>query len=88
MSAPEFTIDIFQNEYLPDRAREVNAIVTVTSAGSAVADVPAAAARAAEIIIIDCSGSMGDAAWRRWTGRVRQPLLPSMPSGMESHSLS
>ncbi len=35
MSAPEFTIDIFQNEYLPDRAREVNAIVTVTSAGSA-----------------------------------------------------
>ena len=59
MSAPEFTIDIFQNEYLPDRAREVNAIVTVTSAGSAV-DVPAAAARAAEIIIVDCSGSMGE----------------------------
>ena len=58
MSAPGFTVDVFQNEYLPERAREVNAIVTVTSAGSA-ADGPASAASAAEIIIIDCSGSMG-----------------------------
>jgi von Willebrand factor type A C-terminal domain/von Willebrand factor type A domain len=59
MNAPVFAIDIFQNEYLPDRAREVNAIVTVKSAGSA-ADVPAAATSAAEIIIVDCSGSMGE----------------------------
>jgi von Willebrand factor type A C-terminal domain/von Willebrand factor type A domain len=58
MSAPDFTVDVFQNEYLPDGACEVNAIVTVSSAGSA-ADGPAAAASAAEIIIIDCSGSMG-----------------------------
>ena len=58
MSAPDFTVDVFQNEYLPDRAREVNAIVTVSSAGSA-ADGPASAASAAEIIIIDCSASMG-----------------------------
>jgi hypothetical protein len=58
MSAPDFTVDVFQNEYLPIGACEVNAIVTVSSAGSA-ADGPAAAASAAEIIIIDCSGSMG-----------------------------
>jgi len=58
MSAPGFTVDVFQNEYLPERAREVNAIVTVTSAGS-VADGPASAASAAEIIIIDRSLSMG-----------------------------
>ena len=58
MSAPDFTVDVFQNEYLPDGAREVNAIVTVTSAG-AVADGPASPASAAEIIIVDCSGSMG-----------------------------
>jgi len=58
MSASGFTVDIFQNEYLPDRAREVNAIVTVTSADSAV-DGPADGASAAEIIIIDRSGSMG-----------------------------
>ena len=31
MSQPDFTIEIFQNEYLPDGGREVNAIVTVTS---------------------------------------------------------
>src|SRR5215469_17864881 len=58
MSAPGFTVDVFQNEYLPERACEVNAIVTVTSVGS-VTDEPASAASAAEIIIIDCSGSMG-----------------------------
>ncbi len=58
MNAPVFTVDVFQNEYLPDGAREVNAIVTVTSVGSE-ADGPASAASAAEIIIIDCSGSMG-----------------------------
>lgn len=59
MSAPKFTIEVFQNEYLPDEAREVNAIVTVTSVGSA-ADGPASPASAAEIIIVDCSGSMGE----------------------------
>jgi hypothetical protein len=57
MSTPDFTIDVFQNEYLPDRAREVNAIVTVTAVGSAV-DGLASPAGAAEIIIVDCSLSM------------------------------
>jgi hypothetical protein len=57
MSAPDFTVDVFQNEYLPDGAREVNAIVTVTSAGSA-ADGMTGPASAAEIIIVDCSLSM------------------------------
>jgi hypothetical protein len=58
MSAPEFTVEIFQNEYLPAGAREVNAVVTVTAIGSAVSR-SAAAAGAAEIIVIDSSGSMG-----------------------------
>jgi hypothetical protein len=57
MSARDFTVDVFQNEYLPDGAREVNAIVTVTSAGSA-ADGMTGPASAAEIIIVDCSLSM------------------------------
>jgi hypothetical protein len=57
MGAPEFTVDVFQNEYLPAEVGEVNAIVTVTSAGSAV-DTPPTAAGAAEIIIVDCSYSM------------------------------
>jgi hypothetical protein len=65
-----FTAEVFQNEYLPLDGSEVNAIVTVSSAGSAgVADQPGAAAAAsaadtgeqpdaAEIVIIDTSGSM------------------------------
>jgi hypothetical protein len=57
MSAPDFTVDVFQNEYLPDGAREVNAIVTVTSAGSA-ADWTTGPTSADEIIIVDCSPSM------------------------------
>ena len=51
-----FTVDVYQNEYLPLGGAEVNAIVTVTSAG------PAGAAEqppAAEIVIVDTSGSMG-----------------------------
>ena len=50
MSAPDFTVDVFQNEYLADGAREVNAVVTVTSAGFA-ADGMTGPASAAEIIL-------------------------------------
>src|SRR5215472_17333392 len=57
MSAPDFSVEIFHNEYLSADAREVNAIVTVTSAGTAAAG-QSPSADAAEIIIVDCSGSM------------------------------
>ncbi len=58
MSQPEFTVEIFQNEYLPAGGREVNAIATVTSSGLPEGTlVPGT--EAAEIIIIDRSGSMG-----------------------------
>lgn len=63
-SHPSFAVDIFQNEYLADGAREVNAIVTVTatggtSAGRSQAPVDSAArADAAVVIMVDCSGSM------------------------------
>jgi von Willebrand factor type A C-terminal domain/von Willebrand factor type A domain len=51
-----FTVDAYQNEYLPLGGSEVNAIVTVTSDGAAgLAGEPAAA----EIVIVDTSGSMG-----------------------------
>jgi von Willebrand factor type A C-terminal domain/von Willebrand factor type A domain len=60
MTQSGFTVDVDQNQYLPEGGRDVSAIVTVTS--SADADgTPAAATGApasAEIIIIDCSGSM------------------------------
>jgi hypothetical protein len=68
MSQPDFTVEVSQNEYLPEGGDDVNAIVTVTSATAPSEDTgaaPAAASSAAgldagvaEIIIIDCSGSM------------------------------
>ena len=50
-----FTAEIYQNEYLPADGSEVNAIVTVTATGG---DGRASQPDAAEIIIVDTSGSM------------------------------
>ncbi len=68
-NVPQFTIDVYQNEYLPQSAREVNAIVTVTSTGGGTTGgrpLPAGVAgastgeapHAAVVIMVDCSGSM------------------------------
>ncbi|MFI8235997.1 VWA domain-containing protein [Streptomyces sp. NPDC085866] len=64
--APQFSVDVYQNEYLPEGGREVNAIVTVTATGggtigSAVAApvyAPGHGPSAAVAIMVDCSGSM------------------------------
>jgi hypothetical protein len=53
----DFTVDISQNEYLPEGGDDVNAIVTVTSPDTGLA-APTGNSGGAEIIIIDCSGSM------------------------------
>ncbi len=58
MSDLGFTVEVFQNEFLPAGGSDVNAIVTVTSPDSGQPQQPTGAG-AAEIIIIDCSGSMG-----------------------------
>lgn len=52
-----FTVETFQNEYLPEGGGEVNAIVTVTSDEAAGRSV--SGTDATEIIIVDTSGSMG-----------------------------
>ena len=60
-SLPGFTVDIDQNPYLPAGGRDVSAIVTVTAdaTGEAPVSAPAAAeGGSAEVIIVDCSGSM------------------------------
>ena len=51
-----FTLEAYQNEYLPLGGTEVNAIVTVTSDG---AGGPSGQPDAAVIVIVDTSGSMG-----------------------------
>ncbi len=63
MTESGFTVDVDQNQYLPEGGREVSAVVTVTSAADATGlSGPGSAGaepdHSAEIIIIDCSGSM------------------------------
>jgi hypothetical protein len=53
---PPFTAEVYQNEYLPTGGQVVDAVITVTSTGS----VAAAAPSAAQVIMIDCSGSMAN----------------------------
>ncbi|MEV7284031.1 VWA domain-containing protein [Streptomyces sp. NPDC093252] len=64
---PQFSMDVYQNEYLPEGGREVNAIVTVSAigggtVGSAVAAPhlysPGQGPSAAVALMVDCSGSM------------------------------
>ncbi|MGO9973554.1 MAG: vWA domain-containing protein [Solirubrobacteraceae bacterium] len=62
---PTFTLECFQNEFLPAGAGEVNAVLTVTAAAADGDGAPASTGRAAEVIIIDTSGSMGGAKLRQ-----------------------
>lgn len=58
-SAPRFSVEVYQNEFLPEGGRDVHAIVTVTSSGGATATrATAAEGTAAVVIMVDCSGSM------------------------------
>ncbi|ORT61715.1 VWA domain-containing protein [Streptomyces sp. CB03238] len=70
-NVPQFSVDVYQNEYLPEGGREVNAIVTVTSTGGGTSGgvpltgaslspsyIPGRAPTAAVVIMVDCSGSM------------------------------
>jgi hypothetical protein len=68
---PQFSVEVYQNEFLPEGGREVNAIVTVTSTGGGTsggvplagasaspAGIPRPGPGAAVVIMVDCSGSM------------------------------
>ncbi|MFI2640204.1 VWA domain-containing protein [Streptomyces sp. NPDC018610] len=66
-SAPRFSVDLYQNEYLPEGGREVNAIVTVTATGGGTIGNAVGAPHlyasgqtpsAAVAVMVDCSGSM------------------------------
>jgi hypothetical protein len=60
-----FRLEVFQNEYLPEAACQVNAIITVTNDGPA-----GVGGDAVEIILLDTSGSMGDPP-----GKLREASL-------------
>jgi uncharacterized protein YegL len=53
---PVFTLNIDQNKYLPTDGREVHAILTIGSTGGVITQ--AVSTEAAEVIIVDTSGSM------------------------------
>jgi hypothetical protein len=58
----DFTAEVFQNEFLPDGGTDVHAIVRVTSTGASAGAGSAGTTdpgSAAEVILIDTSGSMG-----------------------------
>ncbi|MFD9454907.1 MULTISPECIES: VWA domain-containing protein [unclassified Streptomyces] len=58
-SAPRFSVEVYQNEFLPEGGRDVHAIVTVTSSGGATATAARVLGQdAAVVIMVDCSGSM------------------------------
>ena len=54
-----FSADVYQNEFLPDGGTDVHAIVTVSCSGAGAAG-QSESGDAAEIIIVDTSGSMGE----------------------------
>lgn len=53
----EFSCEVFQNEFLPEGGTDVHAVVSVTCSGAGAAG-QATGVEAAEIIIVDTSGSM------------------------------
>jgi Mg-chelatase subunit ChlD len=53
--APDFAVEVFRNEYLPEGAAQVDAIVAVTATGRASVGPEVSAA---EVIVVDTSGSM------------------------------
>ncbi|ALO08500.1 hypothetical protein AQF52_2906 [Streptomyces venezuelae] len=62
-TVPQFSVDVYQNEFLPEGGREVSAIVTVTSTGGGTSGAGgvsgyADGAAAGVVIMVDCSGSM------------------------------
>ncbi|MFJ3765222.1 VWA domain-containing protein [Streptomyces sp. NPDC090082] len=59
-TAPRFSVDVYQNEFLPEGGRDVSAIVTVTSTGGGTTGGFASGGPAAAgvVLMVDCSGSM------------------------------
>ena len=55
----DFSAEVYQNEFLPDGGTDVHAVVTVTCTGAGAAG-QVGQGDAAEIVIVDTSGSMGE----------------------------
>jgi hypothetical protein len=52
---PDFRVSVYQNRYLPEGERVMDAVISVSTTGERRGPMPSAA----QVIMIDCSGSMG-----------------------------
>ncbi len=77
-----FAAAVHQNEYLPVGARDVHAIITVTASATAGGADTDARPEAAEVILLDCSGSMGH-PWQklRAARRATQAAVEALRDG-------
>src|ERR1051326_8787986 len=57
---PAFKAELYQNPYLPAGGTVVDAVVTVTASGGALTASSTAPLSAAQVIMVDCSGSMAN----------------------------
>jgi hypothetical protein len=67
-SEPAFQVEVFQNPYLPAGGTVVDAVVTVTASGAG-AVAAGAPPSAAQVIMVDCSGSMANPAIKMWEAK-------------------
>ena len=67
-----FSADVYQNEFLPDGGTDVHAIVTVACTGAGEAG-QSGSGDAAEIVIVDTSGSMSGETSRPCGSPLRPP---------------
>ena len=80
MTDPAFVLETFHNKYLPEGSGEVDAIVSITASGQGATAAPE---RVAEVIMIDCSGSMNDPADKAQAAkRATRAALDALPDGV------
>ncbi|HEV7763081.1 MAG TPA: VWA domain-containing protein [Acidimicrobiales bacterium] len=88
----EFSLEVFQNEYVAEGTTTMDAIVTVTARGGR----PVLAGEAAEVLIVDTSGSMGETTGRLEAVRqaaaeaidgIRDGVLFAVVAGTEHASM-
>lgn len=77
---PDFGLEAFHNEYLPEHSGDVDAVVSVRASGAGAAG--AAGSAAAQVIMIDCSGSMNDPSTKiRAAKRAVRAAVDALPDG-------
>jgi hypothetical protein len=78
---PPFSTEVFQNEYLPAASTVVDAVVTVTASGEGAPS--GAAPSIAQVIMIDCSGSMANPPTKLSEAkRATAAAIDALPDGV------